>query len=164
MAESSNYDRMTNQVTVASSSYGGSISISFNSDNVQMTGGEVINMNGAKLRDIYRTNKMVAQLLDGVVLKVLGGARDEQEVQIINPEYIHVLVQCYTDERFVEVLADHDSGRMKNRLQEEFSKIGIDVQELKIIVENLEEVNVQRARILNRYSELCNIVYKNIKC
>jgi hypothetical protein len=62
------------------------------------------------------------------------------------------------------VLADHDSGRMKNRLQEEFSKIGIDVQELKIIVENLEEVNVQRARILNRYSELCNIVYKNIKC
>jgi hypothetical protein len=48
------------------------------------------------------------------------------------------------------VLADHDSGRMKNRLQEEFSKIGIDVQELKIIVENLEEVNVQRARILNR--------------
>ncbi|CAB4015069.1 Hypothetical predicted protein [Paramuricea clavata] len=123
MAESPNYARMTNEVTVASSSYGGSISISFNSDNVQMTRGEVINMNGAKLRGIYRTSKMVAQLLDGVILKVLGGARDEQEVQIINPEYIHVLVQCYTDERFVEVLADHDSGRMKSVCKKNFRRL-----------------------------------------
>ena len=154
MAESIDYARTTYQVAIASSSSGGTISISFNSENVYMTGGVVININGAKLQDIYRSSKMVTQLLDGVVLRVLGGARDDQEVQIINPEYIHVLVQCYTDERFVEVLADHDSGRMKNRLQKEFLKIGIDVQELKIIIENLEEVNVQRARIWNRYSIL----------
>ena len=61
-------------------------------------------MNGAKLRDVYRRNKMVSQLLDGAVLKVLGGARDDQDVQSIKCEYFRVLVQCFTDERFVDLL------------------------------------------------------------
>ena len=139
------------QVGIASSSFGRIIWISFNSDNVQMAGGETINLNGARLQDIYRKNKIVKQLLDGVVLKVLDSARNDQEVQNINSEYLRVLVQCFTDERFVEVLADYDSGRMKNRLEEEFLKIGLDVQELQIVIENQEEVNVRKARILSRY-------------
>ncbi len=151
MAESSNYADTLRQVAIASSSSGRIIWISFNSDNVQMAGGESINLNGARLRDIYSKNKIVKQLLDGVVLKVLGGARNDQEVQNGNSEYLHVLVQCFTDERFVEVLADYDSGRMKNRLKEEFLKIGLDVQELQIIIENQEEVNLLKARILSRY-------------
>ena len=151
MAESSNYAERTNQTAITSPSSGGNISISLNSDNVQMAGGVVININGAKLWDIYRGDKSVAQLLDRVVLKVLGGARYDQEVQNINPEYLHILVQCHTDERFIKVLGDYDSGRLKNRLQEEFLKIGIDVQQLKINIENLEKVKVQKARILSRY-------------
>ena len=139
------------QVGIASSSFGRIIWISFNSDNVQMAGGETINLNGARLQDIYCKNKIVKQLLDGVVLKVLDSARNDQEVQNINSEYPRVLVQCFTDERFVEVLADYDSGRMKNRLEEEFLKIGLDVQELQIVIENQEEVNVRKARILSRY-------------
>ena len=139
------------QVGIASSSFGRIIWISFNSDNVQMAGGETINLNGARLQDIYRKNKIVKQLLDGVVLKVFDSARNDQEVQNINSEYPRVLVQCFTDERFVEVLADYDSGRMKNRLEEEFLKIGLDVQELQIVIENQEEVNVRKARILSRY-------------
>jgi hypothetical protein len=56
-----------------------------------------------------------------------------------------------TDERFIEVLADYDSGKMKNHLRDEFVKIGLDVREPKIKIDNLKEVNVQRAKIINRY-------------
>ena len=151
MAESSNYVATTSQVAMNSSSFGRIIWISFDSDHVQMAGGGCININGAKLRDVYRRNKMISELLDGVVLKVLGGARDDQDVRNIECEYFRVLVQCFTDERFVEVLADYDSGRMNNRLSQEFLKIGLDVPELQIVVENQEDVNVHKARILNRY-------------
>ena len=151
MAESPNYAGMLPQAVIASSSSGGTISISFNSDSVQMTGSQYIHINRAKLREIYSSNKTFTQSIDGVVLKVLGGVRNDQEVKNISPGYLHVLVQCYTDERFIEVLADYDSGKMQNHLQDEFVKIGLDVQEPKIKIDNLKEVNVQRAKILNRY-------------
>ena len=151
MAESSDYAETTSQVAINSSTSGRIIWISFECDNVQMAGGECINMNGAKLRDVYRCKKMVSQLLDGAVLKVLGGARDDQDVQNIKCEYFRVLVQCFTDERFVDLLADYDSGRMKNLLKQEFLKIGLEVPELRIVIENLEDVNVHKARILSRY-------------
>ena len=152
MAESSDYLEATSQAAINSSSSGRIIWISFDSDNVQMAGGECINMNGAKLRDIYRRNKMVSQLLDGAVLKVLGGARDDQDVQNIKCEKFRVLVQCFTDERFVDLLADYDSVRMENLLKQEFLKIGLEVLELRIVIENLEDVNVHKARILSRYT------------
>ena len=139
MAESSDYAELSSQAAIDSSSPGRIIWISFDSDNVQMVGGECINMNGAKLRDVYRCKKMVSQLLDGAVLKVLGGARDDQDVQNIKCEYFRVLVQCFTDERFVDLLADYDSGRMNNRLKQEFLKIGLEVPELQIVIENLED-------------------------
>ena len=150
MAESSYYAETASQIAINSSSSGRIISISFESDNVRMAGGECIKINGAKLRDVYRRNKMVSQLLDGVVLKVLGGARDDQDVQNIKCEYFRVLVQCFTDERFVDLLADYDSGRMKNGLKQEFLKLGLDVPELQIVIDNQEDVNVHKARILNR--------------
>ena len=151
MSEASDYAETTSLVITNSSSSDRITWISLDSDNVQMAGGKCINLNGAKLRDVYCSNKTIAQLLDSVVLKVLGGARDDQDVQNIKCEYFRVLVQCFTDERFVEVLADYDSGRMKNRLKQEFLKTGLDVLEIQIIIENLEEANVQKARILNRY-------------
>ena len=156
MAESSDYSEATSQAAINSSSSGRIISISFESDNVQLAGGGCINMNGAKLRDVYRRNKMVSQLLDGAVLKVLGGARDDQDVQSIKCEYFRVLVQCFTDERFADFLADYDSGRMKNLLKQEFLKIGLDVPELQIVIKNLEDVNVHKARILSRYHARLN--------
>ncbi len=129
---------------------GRNISISFDSDNIQMAGGQYYNINGTRLRDIYRSNKIVTHLFDGVVLEVLGGARDDQDVKNISTEYLHLQVQCHTDERFIEVLDDYYSGKMKTSLQEEFSKIGLEVEGLTIEIENMEEVNEQKARILNR--------------
>jgi hypothetical protein len=53
-----------------------------------------------------------------------------------------------TDERFLEVWTDNESGNMKERLQEEFSQSGIEVEELKI--ENLEEVIETKKAIESR--------------
>ena len=59
----------------------------------------------------------------------------------IKPGSLHVKLHCFTDERFLEVWTDFESGRMKDRLEEEFTQIGIDVEGLKIKIENMEEVN-----------------------
>ena len=136
--------------TVSSSPQERNISITLESDSVEIIGGICINANGTKLREIYRSSKIVRQIIDGAVLKSLGGARDDQEIQNVNPEYLQVLVQCSTDERFVDILKDYDFGRMKNRLREEFSNIGFEVKGLVINIENIEEVNANKIKILKR--------------
>jgi hypothetical protein len=44
----------------------------------------------------------------------------------------------------------YESGKMKERLQEEFSQSGIEVEGLKIEIENLEEVNETKRAIESR--------------
>ncbi len=45
---------------------------------------------------------------------------------------LHVKLHCFTDERFLEVFADYESGKMKTRLQEEFTQCRIEIEGLKI--------------------------------
>ena len=128
-----------------------SILLSINSEKVQMVEGVCLNINGARLRDIYHSSKAVMKVIDSAILKGFGGSRPDQEVQNVDPEYLLVIMHCFTDERFIDVLSDYDSGRMINRMQEEFSHIGLDVIGLEIKIENLEEVNMQKTRIIKRY-------------
>jgi hypothetical protein len=81
----------------------------------------------------------------------LGGERDDQEIRGIRPGSLHVLLHCFTDERFLEVLADYESGRMKERLQDEFSQVGFKVEGLKVVIENAVEVNKTKEAINQRY-------------
>ena len=147
MAESLNFGGATRQMAIDPLSPGGNISFSVDSDNVQMAGGVVLNINGTKLRDIYRSEKSVTQLMNKVVLNVLGGVRYDQDVENINAEYLHVQVHCHTDERFLEVLADCESGNMASRLVEEFLQIGLNIKNLRVVIENMYEVKVKKARI-----------------
>ena len=68
------------------------------------------------------------------------------------PGSLHVKLYCFTDERFLEVWSDFESGRMKARLQEEFTKAGIDVDGLRIEIENMQEVNDTMKAIESRYT------------
>jgi hypothetical protein len=52
---------------------------------------------------------------------------------------------------------------MKKCLQEEFSQSGIEVEGLKIEIENLEEVNDSKKAIENRYSRIY-IYYRPQTC
>ena len=54
----------------------------------------------------------------------------------------------------MEVWTDYESGKMKTRLQEEFTQCGIDIEGLKIKIENLEEVNDTKRAIESRYDRI----------
>ena len=93
-----------------------------------------------KLGAMYFGYKLIAKAIDGAVSRGLGGERDDQEIRDIKPGSLHVLLHCFTDQRLLEVLDDFESGRMKDRLEKEFSEIGIEVEGLKVEIDNTEEV------------------------
>jgi hypothetical protein len=107
-----------------------------------------------KLAALYTGYKLLRPVIEGAVKKGFGGERDDQDVRDIRPGSLHVLLRCFTDERFLEVLADYESGRIKERLQKEFSDVGIEVEGLKVKIENMKEVEKTRAVIKKRYIEI----------
>ena len=45
------------------------------------------------------------------------------------------------------MLEDFQSGRMKERLEKEFSEIGIEVEGLKIEIDNIEEIKKRKEQM-----------------
>jgi hypothetical protein len=138
----------------------GDFSINIATDNVEVardlckTAREVTRdlcITAVSLGALYLGYKLVRPLIETAVKRGLGGERDDQEVRGIRPGSLHVLLHCFTGERFLDVLADYESGRMKERLQEEFSQIGIKVEGLKVEIENMIEVNETKEAINKRY-------------
>jgi hypothetical protein len=99
---------------------------------------------------IYTRYKLFKLLIDAATKNGVGGERGDQNVEIREGS-LHVRVRCFTNERFLEVWEDYESGRIKERLQKEFSYIGIEVKGLKIEIENMKEVKKTKADIMKRY-------------
>ena len=118
---------------------GGKISITISSTNVCIT--------AVTLGAIYAGYKLIAKAIDGAVSRGLGGERDDQEIRDIKPGSLHVLLHCFTDQRLLEVLEDFESGRMKKRLQKEFSEIGIEVEGLRVEIDNIQEVKKRKEQM-----------------
>ena len=97
------------------------------------------------LEAIYKYKE---QKVNEAVTKGLGGETKDQEIQSIQPKCLYVLLHCFTDERFLEVLNDFKSERMMKRLHMEFSFIGIQTEKLVVDVENIKEVE-ERATAVN---------------
>ena len=95
---------------------------------------------------LYVGSEVVKNLIDLVIRTVLG-----EGVKDITPGSLHVKLHCSTDERFLEVLTDYKSGKMKERLEEEFSQVGIKVKGLKVEIQNMAEVNEIKEAIYRRY-------------
>ena len=104
---------------------------------------------GITLGTLFLVYKLSKPITDAVV-KALGGSRDDQKVQTIKSGSLHVRLDCFTDERFLEVLGYYESGEIKKRLEEEFSQIGIKVKGLKVKIENLAEVDTTKEAINKR--------------
>ena len=100
---------------------------------------------------LYRDCDELRPILETAVKKALGGERDDQEVRNIEPGSLHVLLRCLTDERFLEVLTEYESGRMKERLLEEFSWVEIQVEGLMLEIQNMVKVNETKEAINERY-------------
>ena len=58
---------------------------------------------------------------------------------------------CFTslfnDERFLEVLEDYESGKIKQCLEEEFLRAGIKTKGLEIKIENMKDAQERKAVI-----------------
>ncbi len=137
-------------VVNVSATPGGPFSINISTDNVQVA--KEVCKTVTTLGALYFGYKLLKPLIEGAVKKGLGGERDDQEVRGIRPGSLHVQLHCFTDERFLEVLADYESGIMKERLQDGFSQVGIKVEGLKIEIENIVEVKETKEAINTRYS------------
>ncbi|XP_028406666.1 uncharacterized protein LOC114529115 isoform X2 [Dendronephthya gigantea] len=105
---------------------------------------------GLGLGALYAGYSLLKPLVDTAVKKALGGDRDDQDARDIRPGCLHVDLHCLTDKRFLEVLEDYESGKMKERLQEELSLVGIKVEGMKVKIENMEEVNERKEDIRKR--------------
>ena len=94
---------------------------------------------------------LLKTLIDAAVAKAFGGdKRDDQEVREIRPGSLHVLLRCFTEARFLEVLEDCESCKIKQRLEKEFLKVRIKTTELVIEIKNMKEVEERKAAIKER--------------
>ncbi|XP_028413807.1 uncharacterized protein LOC114536655 [Dendronephthya gigantea] len=131
--------------------FGGIFLIGVSTDNVEVAKTLGIGLGiGLGLGTVYVGYNSLKPIIEGAVKKSVGGERDDQDVRDIRPGSLHFELHCFTDERFLEVLADYESGKMKERLHEELSLVGIKVEGLKVKIENMEEVNETRDAIKTR--------------
>ena len=128
---------------------GGEFLIDISTDSVEVA--KEVCRTAIKLSALYVGYQLLRPVIDAAVKKALGGERDDQEVKDIKPGSLHVVLHCFTDERFLEVLTDYLSGKMKERLQEGFLWIGIKVKGLKVQIQNMNEVNEIKEAICKRY-------------
>lgn len=85
----------------------------------------------------------------GVLARVeaLLNALERNEAGVIDPEVmrmengsIHVTLLCHTEQSLLLFLDDFKAGKVKERLEKEFRKLGCE-EELKVTISNLDEVH-----------------------
>ncbi|CAB4037604.1 Hypothetical predicted protein [Paramuricea clavata] len=135
---------------------GGNISIAIIGSKVDVKTLDNQYINATTLDAVYTRCPLVKPLIQKAVIKGIGGERDEQEVRDIKPESPHILLHCWTNERFLDVLQDHESGKLKKCLRKELSNVGVKVGELVVEIKNMEEVNKTKEAINTRYKIYAN--------
>ena len=142
---------------------GGAISFHCSTDNIvvarelcKLSGYVSLGFGATSLCALYGY-RFLKPLIKDAFNAAFGGRRGDQKVKDVRPgESLHVLLRCYTDERFLEVLEDYENGGISERLQKEFSRIGIQVDGLEIEIENMAEVEKRKAIIKKRYRKMFN--------
>ena len=103
-----------------------------------------------KLAGIWAVCYLSRPVIDAAIKKAFGDPRDDQNTGEPRPGSLHVQVRCFTNKRFLDVLADYESGRVKQRLETELAKVGLKVEGLKVDIENRDEVNERKRAIEER--------------
>lgn len=80
----------------------------------------------------------------------LGGEHKKHKEHKVNDPTdgsLRVLLHCFTEKKFLEVLEDFKSGKTKERLEKEFLNIGIKTEGLVVEIENIEQIKERAAAI-----------------
>ena len=124
---------------------GGDFSITISSGSAQSV--RDLGITAVTLGDIYAGYKLIANKIDDAISRGLGGERDDQEIRDIRSDGPNVSLRCFTDQRVMEVLEDFERGTMKERLENGFSEIGIEVEGLQVEIDNIEEVEERKEQM-----------------
>ena len=124
---------------------GGSFSFTFISNSAESV--KYVCITAVTLGTVYAGYRLIARAIDGAISRGLGGERDDQEIRDIKPGSLRVLLHCFTDQRFLEVLKDFERGTMKDRLEKEFLEIGIKLKGFKVEIDNIEEVKERKEQM-----------------
>ena len=103
------------------------------------------------LRHRENTERAVRNGLEGTAVD----GRPDPEVREIGPGSLLVKLQCHTPRSFLQFVSDYESQKVKQRLEEELSKIGF-TEELSITIENIGEVEEHKKK-LGYASQMPNI-------
>ncbi|XP_028397099.1 uncharacterized protein LOC114520948 [Dendronephthya gigantea] len=107
-----------------------------------------IGLGTVTLIDIFNAcTKAHPSVFQDTLKRGFGDEKDDQKFGEISQGCLLVPLHCLTDERFLEVLDDFESGRLKKRLLTEFSQIGVEIEGLEIEIKNMEEVNKTKDKI-----------------
>ena len=85
------------------------------------------------------------------VVASLCNEEDDQGNLTINPGSSNIFLHCSTDKIFLDTLADCETGKMNERFTEEFLQVGFKVEELKVEITNIADVNEIKGAITKRY-------------
>ena len=100
------------------------------------------------LTHFWRANKAQAE---GAITKAVKAA-DLGVKSIDEGRSLLVKLHCYTPQSFLQFVSDYESKKVKQRLEEELSKVGC-TGELSITIENIEEVEEHKKKL--RYDSVC---------
>ena len=103
------------------------------------------------LSAIYVGYDLLRPLILYAVTTACRGERDDQEICDCKRGSLIVVLHCFTDERFLEVLQDYQSGRFLERLQKELSEINFKVKGMEVQILNEKEVYQTKEAIKERY-------------
>ena len=120
-------------------SLGGDIEFTISTSGVEVA--RDVSVTVVTLAALYTGYKLLKPLISDAVTTAFGGERDDQEIRNIRSGSLIVLLHCTTDERFLEIMKDYESGKLKERLKKEFLKINFHFKEMKVQILNQDEVN-----------------------
>ena len=109
---------------------------------------------GVTLAVIFVTNPELKTRIIESVERIFGGDRDDQDRANVRPGSLLILLRCKTDARFLEVLENYESGKLKEEFEKEFAEMGIEVESLRVEIINTDEVRITKAAIMKRYDKL----------
>ena len=90
------------------------------------------------------TKEKITSILTNIFEGFIGGRIDPEILNIFKGS-LRIILRCYSQQSFLQFLDDYETGRLKERLNEEFSKIGIGNVILEIA--NAEEIKEKKKNL-----------------
>lgn len=100
----------------------------------------IIAVGSLSLGTYYLVNKLSSERAIRNALEARNQAGDvDPQVRNIEQGSVLVDLRCYSEKRFLEFVKDFEAGKVRNRLAEEFTKIGFEGN-LQVTIRNADEV------------------------